>query len=241
MWEAILKCELYIFFLPHIVHLNCFSYTGRSYIFQVELTWRWISYVDVDWLDVSALVWLVVVFSPQLTLQITASWASWWSSTWTPATSGTSTTSNGKTNRLFTARWTTSGRWVLLKTTATSNDSWLFTCKTVWCLYARLFRHVFRLWAPTKVFSIRLRWLHLSPLQGHGPFRRLDVPAENVSLPIWIQNGPCDERRRWKTSPTVLMHSPEHLIPHAFSQKGPYSQSVSPMSIKRILRVFGKR
>lgn len=50
--------------------------------------------------------------SLQPTRLTTASWASWWSSTSTPATSSTSTTSRGRTSRWFTARWTTSGRYV---------------------------------------------------------------------------------------------------------------------------------
>ncbi len=118
----------------------------------------------------------------------------------------------------------------------------LFTCETVLCLYASIVSPtVFRRWVPTKVFSIRLRWLHLSPPQGHGRFRRLDVPTENVSLPIWIRNAPCDERRRWKASPSVLAHCPEHLIPHVFPRMGSYSQSVSPMYFWESLPVFGEQ
>lgn len=58
----------------------------------------------------SALTCCVVSLQP--THLTTASWASWWSSTSTPATSSTSTTSRGRTSRWFTARWTTSGRYV---------------------------------------------------------------------------------------------------------------------------------
>lgn len=67
----------------------------------------WVFHLNIDWL-ISVLFsdWLL-----QLTLLITVSWASSWSSISTPATSGTSTTSNGKTSRSSMARWTIFGRW----------------------------------------------------------------------------------------------------------------------------------
>lgn len=60
--------------------------------------------------DASTLTCRAISLQP--THLTTASWASWWSSTSTPATSSTSTTSRGRTSRWFTARWTTSGRYV---------------------------------------------------------------------------------------------------------------------------------
>lgn len=65
--------------------------------------------------------------SLQPTRLTTASWASWWSSTSTPATSSTSTTSRGRTSRWFTARWTTSGRYVCSKNHLQRNN---FKCQT---------------------------------------------------------------------------------------------------------------